>query len=377
MARLYSDFLAFCKKECQALLRVTTSDRPWQMPVAAALSVGLPLMVGAFFGHMDYGLISSLGGLVFLYLPETPLYHRMICLITCAFAMSASYALGLISHFLPVTVLLSITFLSTVTMMLCRFYRLGPPGGAFFIMAVAIGAYSPGEVPEIPLKTGLMTLGCLLAVIIAFIYSLIMVRVRPVKPIQPLPPPTFDFVVFDSVVIGTSLGLSLLAAWVLGLEKAYWIPVSCLAIIQDVSLRTMWTKQLHRILGTGIGLFVAWGLLSLPFSAWSICFVLMALSFLVETIVVRHYASAVIFITPMTILLADAATLDPNLTDTLVKARFYDTVIGCFFGLLGGFCLHSPRFRTAVGARLRKVIHILLPIGILPPGSPPDSSGQG
>ncbi|MDR0529620.1 MAG: FUSC family protein [Zoogloeaceae bacterium] len=368
MYKKYSGFVVFLQKEWLSLFKVNPSDRPWQMPFAAALSVGLPLMVGAFFGHMDYGLISSLGGLVFLHLPETPLYHRMICLIACAFAMSASYALGLISHFLPITVLLSLTFLSIVTLMLCRFYRLGPPGSAFFIMAAAIGAYSPSEILDIPLKTGLITLGCLLAVFIAFVYSLVTLRTRPVKPIAPLPAATFDFVVFDSVIIGSCVGLSLLLAWFLGLEKAYWIPISCLAIIQDVSVRTMWTKQFHRILGTGVGLFVAWGLLSLPFSAWGLCFVMMTLSFLVETIVVRHYGAAAVFITPMTILLADAAILPqtPQMVDTLVMARFWDTVVGCLVGLVGGFCLHSARFRAITSLWLRAVIRVLLPIGILP-----------
>ena len=42
------------------------SDRPWQLPFAAALASGLPLAVGAWFGHVQYGVLSSLGGLVFL-----------------------------------------------------------------------------------------------------------------------------------------------------------------------------------------------------------------------------------------------------------------------------------------------------------------------
>jgi hypothetical protein len=36
---------------------------------------------------------------------------------------------------------------------------------------------------------------------------------------------------------------------------------------------------------------------------------MMALSFIIEVLVVRHYGLAVVFITPLTILLAEAATL--------------------------------------------------------------------
>ncbi len=71
------------------------------MAFAAALASGLPLMVGAWFGHLEYGLISSIGGLAFLYLPNTPMSHRMVWLMACAFGMAASYALGLMTHFLP------------------------------------------------------------------------------------------------------------------------------------------------------------------------------------------------------------------------------------------------------------------------------------
>ncbi|MDR3158331.1 MAG: hypothetical protein LBU11_04825 [Zoogloeaceae bacterium] len=53
-------------------------------------------------------------------------------------------------------------------------------------------------------------------------------------------------------------------------------------------MRAIWVKQLHRLLGTGIGILAAWGLLSLPFNNWSIFFTMMVLSLIVETTVVRH-----------------------------------------------------------------------------------------
>ena len=54
----------------------------------------MPLLIGAYFEHMDYGLVSSLGGLVFLYPPNTPLSHRMVTLMARAFAMTACYTPG-------------------------------------------------------------------------------------------------------------------------------------------------------------------------------------------------------------------------------------------------------------------------------------------
>ena len=36
------------------LTTVQPSDRPWQMPFAAALATGLPMLIGAYFKRMDY-----------------------------------------------------------------------------------------------------------------------------------------------------------------------------------------------------------------------------------------------------------------------------------------------------------------------------------
>jgi uncharacterized membrane protein YccC len=152
------------------------------------------------------------------------------------------------------------------------------------------------------------------------------------------------------------VGISLLLAQSLQLEKAYWVPVSCLAVIQGVSVRAIWNKQLHRIAGTSIGLLVSWGLLSLTMDKWMICLTIMLLTFMIEMIVVRHYALAAIFITPLTILLAEAATMEHGTVTLLIQARFFDTVLGCLVGLTGGICLHSPAFRKTVGDQMKRLI---------------------
>lgn len=203
---------------------------------------------------------------------------------------------------------------------------------------------------------GLLAMGSLLACLVGFVYSLYMLRRHAPQPVTPLPQPTCDFVVFDSIIIGTFVGISLARAQLLQLENAYWVAVSCLAVIQGASLRAVWNKQLQRVLGTGIGLFLSWGLLLLSLDKWSIAVVVMALVFVIESIVVRHYALAAIFITPLTILLADAPALGHGAPAALIQARFFDTVLGCAVGLAGGICLHSPAFREVLGRPLRRLI---------------------
>lgn len=352
----WSGLQALIMAELRQLTIIQASNRVWQMPFTAALASGLPLLVGAYFDHLSYGLVSSIGGLVFLYLPSTPMSHRMVWVMACAFAIVACYALGVMSHFFPLLMMPVLVFIAIIVTMVCRFYLVGPPGSLFFIMAASIGAYSPVELAEIPLMVGLIFMGSLLACLIAFCYSVYMLRLRPPQAVAAIPKPTFDFVVFDSVVIGVFVGISLVVAQALQLQKAYWVPVSCLAVIQASSLRAVWNKQLHRVVGTSIGLLLAWGILLFPLDKWSISLIMMALTFVIEFTVVRHYAFAAAFITPLTILLAEAATLGHGSAATLIYARFIDTVLGCLVGLLGGICLHSPRFRTVTTRYMRRLI---------------------
>lgn len=338
------------------LIRVNTSDRRWEMPLAAALSSGLPLMVGAYFGRMDYGLMSSLGGMVFLSLPNSSLQHRMMMLLAASFGMVACFAVGALTQFWPTAMVAALTIIAILVNMVCRCYRLGPPGSLFFIMATAIAAYTPGRIEDVPMRVGMVALGCLVACLVAFAYSLHMTRVAPPPVETPLPKPTFDFVVYDSIIIGLFVGISLLVAELLQLPRPYWVPVSCLAIIQGASLWAAWNRQLHRIFGTALGLCVAWALLSLPLNVWTLSLVMMALSFGIETLVVRHYASAVALITPLTIFLAEAPHLGQGYPSAVIQARFVDTVIGAFIGVLGAVLLHNQRIRPLLSRWMRAVL---------------------
>lgn len=343
--------------ELRHLFAITPSDRPWHMPVAAALATGLPLLIGASLHHLAFGLVSSLGGLVFLYMPATPMAHRMAMLMACAFALTGCYTLGMMSQFIPILMVPAVTLIAIAVTMGCRLYGVGPPGNLFFVMAAAIGAYTPVEVLDVPLRAGLIGMGALLACLIAFAYSLWVLRRAAPQPVPPPRPATFDHVVVESVLIGGSVGVALAVAQGLSLEKAYWVPVSCLAVIQGASLRAVWTKHVHRAFGTGAGLLLAWGLLSLPLGPWTIAATMMGLAIIVESLVVRHYAVAVVFITPLAILLAEAASLEHGgAPGPLMAARFVDSVLGGLVGLIGGGAVHSPAVRGSIGRHLRRLV---------------------
>jgi hypothetical protein len=244
---------------------------------------------------------------------------------------------------------------TTLAMMVCRFYAVGPPAALFFVMAAAISAYTPVTGMAAFAGIGLLALGSVLAVAIAFPYSLWTMRSAPPLPDAPPPPPDFDHVVTESVLIGGFVALSLLVAHIGGLPRPYWVPVSCLAVIQGASLRAVWVRQVHRVAGTALGLGLFGTLAQTPLTPWHIALIVTGLSFIVETLVVRHYGAAVVFITPLAVLLAEAAQLPGSHIGELLRARLLDTVLGSVIGLAGGAALHLPGPRAALGRGLRRV----------------------
>jgi hypothetical protein len=352
----FADLRRFLTDEARQLASVNRSDRPWEMPVAAALASGVPIFVGAAYGEIGLGLAGSLGGLVFLHVPATRMAHRMAWVMACAFGMIGSHSMGMLGHLFPPLVVPLLVLITIVVTMVCRFYAAPPPGSLFFVMAASIAAYSPVHGRDALAQVGAVALGAVLAVGLAFLYSLRVARRGAEIAPEARPHRGFDVVVTDSVLIGGFVGLALIAAHALQLERPYWVPVSCLAIIQGSSLRAAWTRQLHRIIGTAIGLMVFLGIAQIPFSPWGVALTVTALTLVVETLVVRHYALAVAFITPLAILLAEAGRGSMLAPQSLMQARLIDTVIGAVIGLAGAACLHNPRFRTWFGAGLRKLL---------------------
>ncbi|MCP1660648.1 FUSC family protein [Neisseria perflava] len=347
-------------REVKELTRINHHDRPWHLPFAAALASGLPLFVALYFGHLEYGLIASLGGMGFLYMPPTRMIVRMVLLLCVTTVMTASFFVGLVVHHSPTLLVTAITVLTILVTMLCRYFKIAPPGSTFCLMAAMIAAFVPHEPADIPMLVGVMFLGGLGACIIGFVYSLFVLW-RGME-IKRLPEPVRDLklVVVDALIIGVMVGLSLQAAQALGMQRPYWVPVACVAVTQGITFRAVWNKLAHRVLGTGAGLGLAWLMLSLHPHGWVVCLLIMCLNFIIEILVVRHYAAAVVFITPLTIFLAEAGSggsLTKETATMLVQSRFWDTFLGCIFGLLSGLCLHFSGLRDGLA---RVVLRIYL-----------------
>jgi hypothetical protein len=345
------------RAEWTELARVQKSDRPWQLPAAAAIASGGPLLAAAWHGNLALGLAASLGGLVFLYLPRAAGARGLARVAGCAIGMVASHAIGTASQVSPAATVAATGLVAFAAALLCRWRGVGPPAALFFVMAVSIAAQTPVHPGRALLNTELLAAGCLLALAVAVVYRLLLPHDIAATPARPAPAGG-AVILAESLVIGSFVALSLAVAQTAGLERPYWVPVSCMAVLQGASLRAAWTRQLQRIAGTGVGMLLFGALAAAPLTAWHVAAAVTGLTFVVETLVVRHYGAAVVFITPLAVLLAEAAQLPGQAAGhsvhDLMQARLLDTVIGCLFGLAGAAVLHMPALRSLVGRWVRR-----------------------
>ena len=328
------DYSHIILNEFKALFHFNDSRRLWHIPLLAGLCVGLPLFVGYFSDHMGDAMFASMAGLVILYLPSTSLANRMITLLACSFGFMFSFMIGTLVSFSPYYLAPVFALFAMGLNWTANYLNMAPPRGFFFIFLASIASCIPVTPEEIPHRIGLIGLGAMSSTLLAFLYSLLVIRKYPPVNETLVIEKSPHANLLESAIIGLFTGVSLVVAHLLELDKPYWVPVSCLAVMQGGNLKHIWQRGIHRISGTFIGLGLFWLLLQTEPTPLMICAIITILQAIIELLVARNYGLAVIFITPLTILLAEAGSESLSNPDITVAARFWDIALGSVIGAL-------------------------------------------
>ena len=333
--------------ELSHLLTMNRSKRPWHLPIIAAITISFPVFVGAYFDALPSGIKASLGTMIILNTPLVgKLPYRLVTVMAWGFAMSLCFALGLMAQHIPTLILPIFTLMAFGIIIFGRYYRQPPPAGLFVLMAGAIALFIPLPLENVMPAIGLVMLGSGFALVVSLLYSLFLLATRPSTPT-----PTYRYepdTITESIIVAGFVSLALFITLVLDLSNPYWAAVSCFLIIQGIHLRTVWIKQIHRLLGTIVGTGLAGWMLSWGLSIWGVALMFMVMMLFIEHLVDRHYGLAVIFITPLTIFIAEYGSGLPfseQAYQVVMRARLYDTAIGCLVGLSGGVVIHSTNLR--------------------------------
>lgn len=332
-------------KDILSIFQFRKSERHWHIPILAALSVGIPLFIGYLLGNLSNGILASTSGFLILYIRFTPVANRMINLIGCSFIFIFSYFVGSIGSFniwLAPFVLGVYVFLLNLVV---RYFKFKPPGNFFFILVASLAICQNFNLSTIPERVGLITLGAMSTCMLAFIYSVISMKNYTMADETIVFEKAKRIDIGESGILALFVGGSLLVATLLHLDNPYWVPVSCAAVMQGATRRHIFERSINRVVGTFLGAGFAWTLLDLEMSGLAICITIVLLQFIVEILVVRQYAIAVIFITVLTIFLAEGGQTAAEHMQQSIYIRLFDIFLGSVIGAIGGWIIYHNKVR--------------------------------
>ncbi|WP_224751994.1 FUSC family protein [Microbacterium helvum] len=333
-------FAADLQHAVMSLFRLAPSPAPrWAIGLRAAIAMAVPIALMSLLGHPELGFQAATGAFVALYGTHLPVIERVRVVPFVAGSLVVAASLGALAGPSQVATLIGLAVVSVAAAAAMFGFRVGPPGPLFVVLVYGLSSHIIASGADASTYLVTVVCGILFSSLVALSPLVLPSRrraaARPLREI--LPGPAWSpgaRLLLARVAIVTVVGIAL--GLVLDPDRAYWIVGAAIAVIGVAAdRRAAYTRGLHRMIGTILGAGVYLLLAPLPLPPLWLALVLGVLQFTIELFVVRNYALALVFITPLVLLLTGAAT---GAVDTVAVAteRVVDTLVGAALGALSG-----------------------------------------
>lgn len=330
--------------------------RPWwrdvrgfdlEVATRAAIAAVVPLAILVALGHVELAPYAAFGGMTAIFGRGEAYRGRIRTASIAAVALVASVGLGVavavIGGGVPLTAFALVVVLvaGVLTVNVARF---GPPTPLFFVFALLVCASVPTPGDEAWLRIGIAAASAAFAWALSLSgWVLRRAVARPgasgsaFKPLRAAAPIRWaalrDAAVWRTIAQHVIAGLAAGAiALALGIGHPYWAVVSVAAVIPPPGAAHSVSRAWHRVFGTLAGVVVTWLILLPDPPAWVLVVVVAVAQFGAEVFVGRHYGAALVFITPLALVVAHLG--QPVPVGTLLVDRVVETVLGCAVAIL-------------------------------------------
>lgn len=279
---------------------------------------------------------AALGALVALFGRFAPQRRRNLVVLYCALlitlavlVMSAASWLGA-----PTFVMLAMLALSCgVFFFLTISSNLGPPGALVFVFAAG-AAMAPADSLETVFARTLATavvaaLACIVCAVTETFRTL-PTEERPF-PSETIRPMSHRLIASARITFGAALAIS--ACVLLKAPHPAWAAMGALAVMQGAHLHISMNRAVQRLLGTCIGAVLAWLVLGLDPSVWTLIAILLVLQIGTEMIIGSNYGLGQILVTPMALLMGYLAS-PTTAGASMALERVMDTLLGAMIGVV-------------------------------------------
>ncbi|WP_346053547.1 FUSC family protein [Amycolatopsis dongchuanensis] len=304
----------------------------------AMTGANIVLVAVVLAGHTALAPAAAFGGMTAVHARFAPYPVRARLLAAVGAGLVLCVALGSVvaaAGWGPVPVAVLVAVVAAVAKLLTDAVAAGPPGGLIFVFAVATTAVLPVSWSQAAVQTGVAALAAVVAWCVGMAGWLFFRKPHEKAPswreslLAAVRLPSHELPRAAKVGLGV-LAAGLLAHF-LHLGHPYWTMIAAAAVLQSTHLNHTVHRTVQRVLGTLVGVVLGGLLLAadLPTPAKLACIVVALLCG--ELTVIRNYALAMVFITPLTLLLSSLLT--PPDAFGLASDRLLDTVLGALVGL--------------------------------------------
>ncbi|MFS0714075.1 FUSC family protein [Microbacterium sp. 2P01SA-2] len=334
----------------RSLTRFGPSPGPrWHLGLQAAIAMALPVVVLSAFGLESIALLAATGAFATLYGGRLTPRERVVFVPIVASVLWVCAAGGVVAAVAgPIAVAVGLVAVAVAASVLVFGRSVGPPGPLFAVLIYGLSAHVTDPQSSHAVNPALY-LG-VLAASLAFgwlVTAAPLVRrshrgTRP-RALGSLFPAALGEATTRTLVVRTAAVavVGTLTALLVDPERAYWIVGAGIAVLGvSASRRVALSRGIHRALGTAAGAAVFLAISVVPLGGVVLGLVLGALQFVIELVVVRHYALALVFITPLVLLILSAAGAGGP---ELAVERAVDTVVGVGLGILSSVIVVGPR----------------------------------
>lgn len=322
------------------LFRVGPHAGSHRVAARAAFCVAVPLLLLWWGGRMEWAVYAAFGAFTSLYgrndvhVSRLQMQARVGAVLVAA--VVGGVATGTSEHRVWLAVPLT-ALVAGIGSWVSDAQGWHPPGPLFLVFAFSACASIPSEPSDLLVALAVSASTAAFCVLVGAAGAWWRVAVRPARAVRTTTRRADHRGVVVRHVVRCSVGC-LVAGSVatgLGIGHPYWAMVSAVVPLVAVDFSQQVLRGVHRVVGTGAGLALAWLLLSAELPALGLIAVVVALQAGAELWIGRNYALALVFVTPLALLMIHLVAPVP--TDVLVADRAVETVIGVAVGVALGW----------------------------------------
>lgn len=308
------------------------------LAVRAGLAVGVPLLLLVAAGRLEWGLYAVFGAFTAVYGGAAAYpgrWRHQTFVATLLVVASVSGAVVGLSDERGWWAVGAAALWGVLAAHLSDEQRWVPPGPLFLVFAVGGCAARPTSPSDVVAALGVAGGAALWAIAMGAAeerYARLERTPEHGRSSFPIKPERRRMHLIRVAVVVVAAGS---LATLSGIGHPYWAMIAAVAPISVPRLRAQAARGVQRAVGTLLGVVVAGALLLLELPALAIVLTAIGLQIATELTVTRNYALAMLFITPLALLMGYAAHPQPVLG--LVGARFFETVLGVTIGLLAAW----------------------------------------